>query len=129
MVVITQPSQHSDAAARPTRLATALQLVRTLCHLVTVVVVAVWAFTSWPMPWPGLLAGFGLTALAILCWAVFLSPRPVLHAERFLLTLVELLFAGAGVGAMLALNVPWPVAVGFGLVAAALGYSAPERRQ
>lgn len=112
---------------RTRRLTVTSQLLRSLCHLVIVVTVAVWAFTDWAMPWPGLLTGFGFTLLAILIWALFLSPRPVLHTDRFGHGLIELLFIGAGVGAMLALDLPWPVAVAFGVVAAVLGYVVPER--
>ncbi len=51
----------------------------------------------------------------------------MLHTDRFGRGLIELLFIGSGVGAMLGIGVPWPVAALFGLVAAALGYAVPER--
>lgn len=105
----------------------ALQLLRSLCHLIVVVMVAVWAFTDWQLPWPGLLTGIGFTLLAVLIWALFLSPRPVLHTDRFGQSLIELLFIASGVGAMLALGVHWVVAVIFGVLAAVLGYVVPAR--
>lgn len=92
-----------------------------------VVAVGVWAFLAWPLPWPGLAAGIGLTLLTILVWALFLSPRPVLRTDRFGLGLIELLFIGAGVAALLGLGTPWLLAAAFGLIAAALGYRVPER--
>ena len=104
-----------------------LQLVRAACHLAVVVLVSVWAFLDWPQPWPGLLTGFGFTLLAVLIWALFLSPRPVLHTDRFGRSLIELLFIGSGVGAMLVLGAPWWLALGFGVIAAVLGYIVPAR--
>lgn len=103
-----------------------LQALRALAHLTIVVAVGYWGFTDWALPWPGLLAGTGIVLLAIVIWALFLSPRPVLHTDRFGLALVELLFIGAGVFAMLAAGLPWGIAVAFGLFAAALGYIVPN---
>lgn len=108
------------------RLTSSLQLVRALCHLVIVVAVFIWGFVDWQSPWHWL-TGFGFGILSILIWALFLSPRPVLHTDRFGMSLIELLFIGSGVGAMLALGVPWVIGVVFGLVAAVLGYVVPER--
>lgn len=113
-------------AARSPRLTAVLQLLRALCHLVIVVTVFVWGFLDWQAPWFWL-TGFGFGALAVIVWALFLSPRPVLRTDHFGHGLIELLFIGSGVGAMLALGVPWIVAVLFGLVAAVLGYAVPER--
>lgn len=120
-------TQHPEAPAPSPRLTATLQLLRALCHLIVVVAVCIWGFASWPLPWPGLLSGIGFTLLAVLLWAAFLSPRPVLRTDRFGLGLIELLFIGAGVGAMLGIGVPWPLAAVFGLVAAVLGYVVPER--
>lgn len=104
-----------------------LVTVRGLAHLVIVVSVAIWAFVDWTQPWPGLLTGFGFTILAVLIWALFLSPRPVLHTDRFGQSLIELLFIGGGVGAMLAVGVPWILPVVFGVAAAIVGYVVPAR--
>lgn len=104
-----------------------LTAVRALWHLTIVVAVCVWGFIAWPLPWPGLLTGFGFTALSVLIWALFLSPRPVLRTDRFGQGLIELLFLGSGVGAMLGIGVPWIVVAVFGLVGAVLGYVVPER--
>ncbi|XPP27605.1 MAG: YrdB family protein [Leucobacter sp.] len=122
-------TQHPEApsSAPSPRLTATLQLLRALCHLIVVIAVCVWGFTDWALPWPGLLTGIGFTVLAVLIWALFLSPRPVLRTDRFGLGLIELLFIGAGVGAMLGIGVPWPVATVLGIVAAVLGYIVPER--
>lgn len=110
--------------ATTSRAASALQLVRSLCHLLVIVAVAVWGFLSWELPFPGVFTGIGILALAVLLWALFLSPRPVLRTDRFGRSLIELLFLAAGVGAMLALGMPWPLAAVFGVIAAVLGYLA-----
>lgn len=111
----------------PTPFATALQLVRSACHLIVVVLVAIWAFTDWAFPWPGLLTGFGATLLSILIWALFVSPKPVLHTDRFGQGLIELLFLASGVGAMLALGAHWLLAVAFGIIGAVAGYLGSTR--
>lgn len=105
-----------------------MQALRGLCHLIAVVVITLWALLEWPLPWPGILAGAGFLVASVLLWALFLSPRPVLHTDRFGQGLVELLFIAGAIGAMLGLGVPWVVAALFGLAAAALGYVAGSRR-
>ena len=117
----------TDTPAATTRSTQVLTAIRALWHLAVVVAVCVWGFAAWPQPWPGLLTGFGFTALSVLIWALFLSPRPVLQTDRFGQGLIELLFLGSGVGAMLGLGVPWVAVLLFGLVGAVLGYVVPER--
>ncbi|NLA65253.1 MAG: hypothetical protein GX862_04890, partial [Leucobacter sp.] len=58
----------------------------------------------------------------------FLSPRPVLHTDRFGQSLIELLFIAAAVAVLLVLGVHPLIAVGFGLVGAVLGYVAGSVR-
>lgn len=116
-----------DTPAAPARSTLILQLLRSAGHLIVVIVVAIWAFVDWAWPWPGILTGIGFSLLAVLIWALFLSPRPVLHTDRFGQSLIELLFIASGVGAMLALGVHWVVAVIFGVLAAVLGYVVPAR--
>lgn len=120
-------AETPEPTAQADRSLLVLQLLRSLCHLIVVVMVAVWAFTDWQLPWPGLLTGIGFTLLAVLIWALFLSPRPVLHTDRFGHGLIELLFIASGVGALLAIGAPWFVAVIFGIVAAVVGYLVPAR--
>src|SRR5690606_7572495 len=61
----------STADAQPTLAAAILQLVRAFFHLVAVASVTVWGFVAWPLPFPGLLTGFGFLALSVLLWALF----------------------------------------------------------
>lgn len=98
------------------------QAVRGLFHLTAIVMITVWGFTGWDMPFPGILVGLGLLALSVLIWALFLSPKPVLATDKFGRALIELLLLAAGVASMLGLGVNWMIAVAFGVVGATLGF-------
>lgn len=104
-----------------------LELLRAVCHLAVLVAITWWALTEWPLPWPGILAGAGFFALTVLVWALFLSPRAVLHVDRFGRGLIELLFIAGAVAALLGLGAPWYLAAAFGVIAAALGYVSSAR--
>jgi len=110
----------ADAPAR----AQIVQLLRALCHLIALIAITWWALAEWPMPWPGLLAGAGFFVLTVLVWALFLSPRPVLHTDRFGRSFIELLLIAGALGALLGLGLAWPIPVLFGIVAAVLGFVA-----
>ncbi|WP_024356535.1 DUF2568 domain-containing protein [Leucobacter chironomi] len=118
----------STSDTQPTRAAVILQLVRALFHLVAVASVTVWGFVAWPLPFPGLLTGFGFLALSVLLWALFLSPRPVLRTDRFAQALFELLLLAAAVAALLALGVFWVVPALYGVAGAVVGYIASSRK-
>lgn len=105
-----------------------LQVVRALFHLATVVIVTVWGFVSWPLPFPGIISGVGFLALTVVIWALFLSPRPMLRTDRFGQALVELLLLAAAVAALLFLGVFWVWAALFGLAGAVVGYITSARR-
>lgn len=104
-----------------------LQWLRGVCHLATVIIITVWAFTAWPLPLAGIFMGFGALVLTVLIWALFLSPRPVLRTDKFGQSLIELLLIAGAVAAMLAMGVNWVVAALFGVVAAVLGLVASMR--
>ncbi len=115
-------TETSQPAPAPT--AATMQVLRAICHLVALVVITWWALIEWPVPWPGLLTGVGFFALTVLIWALFLSPRPVLHTDRFGQALIELLLIAGAVAAMLGIGMHWIFALLFGVVAAVLGYLA-----
>lgn len=104
-----------------------MQVVRGAFHLATVIIVTVWGFLDWALPYPGILVGAGALVLSVVIWALFLSPRPVLHTDRYGLALIELLFLASGAGALLALGFSGWIAAAFGLVGAALGYASALR--
>lgn len=104
-----------------------LPLLRGLFQLAAIVSVAAWGFLAWPLPFPGLLTGLGVLVLAVLLWALFLSPRPVLRTDRFGSALVELLLLAAAVAALLDLGVWWWIPVTLGVAGAVVGYLASAR--
>ncbi|RGE19759.1 DUF2568 domain-containing protein [Leucobacter sp. wl10] len=117
----------SAPETRPALVDAALQSARGLFHLVAVVTVTVWGFLAWPLPFPGAFTGLGLLVLSVLLWALFLSPRPVLHVDRFAQALFELLLFAAAVGALLAFGVFWPWPALFGVAGGVVGFLASNR--
>ena len=95
---------------------------RSLVHLLAVIAVGVWGFLAWPLPWPGVLIGVAVSLLAVLLWALFLSPKPVLAVDRFGGSLIELLLIGAAVAAALDLGVFWVIPAVLGVLGAVLGF-------
>lgn len=118
----------STTQPKAPRSTTTLQLVRALFHLAAVVIVTVWGFMSWPLPFPGLIGGFGFLALSVVIWALFLSPKPMLRTDRFGQALVELMLLAAAVAALLFLGVFWVWPVLFGIAGATVGFIVSARR-
>lgn len=106
----------------------ALQLARSLFHLIAVISVTVWGFLVLPLPLPGLFTGLGFLALSVAVWALFLSPKPVLRTEAFGEALIELLLLAAGVAALLDFGIYWLWPALFGVAAATVGYIVSIRR-
>lgn len=104
------------------------QFLRSLFHLAAVIMVTVWGFIAWPLPWPGILIGVGVLVLAVLLWALFLSPRPVLRTDRFAQAVFEVLLLAAAVAAMLSIGVFWLWPVLFGVAGVVLGYVVSSRQ-
>ena len=100
-----------------------VQLLRSLMHLVAVLTISFWALTAWPLPL-GLLTGAVAFVLTVVIWALFLSPRPVLHTDRFGQSLIELLLIGGAAAAMLALGSNWMLVAGYFVLSALFGYLA-----
>lgn len=91
------------------------------------VVLAIWGFTQFHFPWT-LLAGIGAPVLAILIWALFLSPRAVFGVDAFGRALVQIALFSAAALAMLFMGWPWYVAAAFVLVAAVAGLASGRRQ-
>ncbi|MDU0325531.1 YrdB family protein [Microbacterium sp. KSW2-21] len=60
-----------------------------ICGLFAFITLAIWGFTAWPFPW-SIVAGIGAPVLAIVVWALFVSPRAVLAVHPFVRAIVEL---------------------------------------
>ena len=101
--------------------------VRSIIHLVLILSIAAWGFLAWPLPLPGVFIGLGMLVLAIVLWALFLSPKPVLAADRFGRSIVELLLVAGAVASLLAIGVPWVVAALLGAIAVTLGFIAQRQ--
>ncbi|MBT2498219.1 YrdB family protein [Agromyces sp. ISL-38] len=74
-------------------------ILRFFLELFAFVSLGIWGFMAFPLPWPGLLVGLGAPALAILVWALFVSPKSVFHIDVFGKALVEIaVFSSAAIG-------------------------------
>lgn len=65
-------------------------VLRFLLELFAFISLGVWGFLAFPLPWPGVLIGLGAPALAILVWALFLSPKAVFTIDLFGRALIEI---------------------------------------
>jgi len=103
----------------------ALDLLRFLTELVGVGTLALWGFATWPFPW-NIVVGIGAPLLAILVWALFVSPRAVIRVHPFVRALVELLvFASASIAWWL-MDAPW-IGLAYGVVAVTVGVFAGRK--
>lgn len=119
-----KPAEPLAAGTRPAL--SVVDIVSYLCALFAVGTLAVWGFTAWDAPW-NILVGVGAPVIAILLWALFVSPRAVITVHPFIRALVELLIYAA------ATIVWWSagqalIGLAFGVVAVAAGLVAGRRR-
>ncbi|MDY0910560.1 YrdB family protein [Microbacterium sp. CFBP9034] len=103
-----------------------IDLLAFVCELFAFASLAVWGFASWPLPW-NIVAGIGAPVLAILVWALFVSPRAVLAVHPFVRALVELLVYASATIAWWSLGYAW-IGLIFGIVAVTIGVIAGRRR-
>jgi len=97
-----------------------------LCGLFAFATLALWGFLSWPLPW-NIVFGIGAPMVAILVWALFVSPRAVLAVHPFVRAIVELLVYAAATVAWWNLGQVW-VGIAFALIAITCGLFAGRRR-
>src|SRR3546814_4279536 len=86
------PRVRAEAPPEPgTRPAlSAVDVLTVLCGLFAFGTLAFWGFTGWEFPW-NLVYGIGAPVVALLVWALFVSPRAVLAVHPFIRAVVELL--------------------------------------
>ncbi|MFB9308962.1 hypothetical protein BJY17_001575 [Agromyces hippuratus] len=95
-------------------------ILRFLLELFAFVSLGIWGFLAFPLPWPGVLVGIGAPLLAILAWALFVSPKAVFRVDAFGKAIVEIaVFSAAAIG-WWTLGQP-VVAIVFAVVAAVSG--------
>jgi hypothetical protein len=95
-------------------------ILRFLLELFAFVSLGIWGFLAFPLPWPGVLIGLGAPALAIVLWALFVSPKAVFRVDVFGKALVEIAVFSAAAIAWWMLGQP-VVAIVFAIVAAVSG--------
>ncbi len=108
--------------ARPT----GVEIGSVLCGVAAFVTLAIWGFTGWPFPW-NLVAGIGAPLLAILVWALFVSPRAVLAVHPFIRAIVELFVYAAATIAWWSMGQAW-IGLIFAIVAVTFGALNGRRR-
>ena len=105
----------------------AVDVLAFACELFAFVSLAIWGFAAWPFPW-NIVAGIGAPLLAILVWALFVSPRAVFAVHPFVRAVVELLvYASRRRSPGGAWGQAW-VGLIFGVVAVTAGVLAGRRR-
>ncbi len=109
---------NTPAAERPVALR-ANDILRFLLELFAIVSLGIWGFIAWPLPW-NIVVGIGAPALAILLWALFRSPKAVLHVDPFVKAIVEIVVMGSAAFAWWDLGQPI-VALVFAVVATVSG--------
>lgn len=113
-------------AAGTRRPLSAVDVVCFFCELFAFLTLAIWGFVAWPFAW-NILFGLGAPILAILIWALFVSPRAVLVVHPFVRAVVELLVYVSATIAWWSIGLTW-VGLGFAVVAVTSGAIAGRRR-
>jgi hypothetical protein len=65
-----------------------------LLQLFAFVSLAAWGFVAWPTPW-NTVVGIAAPAVAILLWALFLSPKAMVRVDPFGRAIVEIVVMAA----------------------------------
>lgn len=102
--------------------------LRSIIHLGIVVSVTAWGLLAWSFPLPAVVIAAALLIVTVVLWALFLSPKPVLAADRFGRSVVEVVLIAGGVAALLSLGVVWFVPVLSGLLAVVLAFVDATKR-
>ncbi len=123
----TSPAMTSASLAPGTRAPiSAIDLLAFVCGLFAFVTLAIWGFALWPFPW-NVVVGIGAPVLALLVWALFVSPRAVLVVHPFVRAVVELLVYVSATVAWWSLGFTW-VGLIFAVVAVTAGVLAGRKR-
>jgi len=104
---------------------TPLDVLRLLSEIIAFGSLSLWGFLDWSMPW-SIVWGIGAPLVAILVWALFLSPKAVFALPRAIRTLIELLVFVSATLALWALGLPW-VGLGVGVFCVVVGVFVMRR--
>lgn len=114
------PTQSEARAAL-----TPLNIIRFFVEITAFATLALWGALGFSFPW-NIIVGIGAPALAIVVWALFVSPKAVFRVHPYVRALVELLV-------FVAATLAWwdmgqgIVGLAFGVVAVATGLMAGRR--
>ncbi|HYI51395.1 MAG TPA: YrdB family protein [Microbacterium sp.] len=104
----------------------AIDVLALVVELVAFATLAIWGFAMWSFPW-NIVVGIGAPLVAILVWALFVSPRAVFAVHPFVRAVVELLVYASATLALWSLGLTW-IGVVFGVIAVTVGVFAGRRR-
>ena len=117
---------HAGPAAGTRAPLSAVDIVAFVCELFAFFTLAFWGFAGWAFPW-NIVLGLGMPIVAILLWALFVSPRAVVVVHPFIRAVVELLVYAAATIAWWDMGQAW-IGLGFAVVAVTAGVVAGRRR-
>ena len=95
-------------------------VLRVLLELFAFFSLGLWGFMAWPAPLWNVVFGLATPAFAVFLWALFRSPKAVVHLDPFGKALIEIVIMGSAALAWLMLGQPI-IAIAFGAVATVSG--------
>ncbi len=104
----------------------ALDVLAFVLELFAFGTLAVWGFATWAFPW-NIAVGIAAPVVAILLWALFVSPRAVLAVHPFVRGLVEIVVYASTTFALWAMGLTW-VGIVFAVAALTVGLLTGRRR-
>lgn len=102
-----------------------LEIVRVLVILVALVTFVLWGIAQWPFPW-NIVVAIATPLIALLVWALFVSPRAVVPVHPFVRVVVELLIFASATAAWWSMGQTW-IGIAFAVVAVAAGVMTGRR--
>jgi Protein of unknown function (DUF2568) len=121
-----RPVPPAEPAPGMTSPLSAVDIVAFVCELFAFASLAIWGFAMWPFPW-NIVVGIGAPVVAILVWALFVSPRAVLAVHPFVRAIAELLVYVSATIAWWSMGLTW-VGLVFGVLAVTVGVISGRRR-
>ncbi len=98
-----------------------------MCELFAFATLALWGFAAWPFVWNIVFGIAAAPAVAILLWALFVSPRAVFAIHPFARAVVELLVYLSATIAWWSIGFAW-IGLGYAVIAVTVGLFVGRRR-
>ena len=119
------PAKPAEPAPGTRAPLSGIDILAFVCELFAFATLALWGFVAWPFP-ANIAAGILAPALAVLVWALFVSPRAVFAVHPFVRAIIELLIYAAATIAWWSLDQVW-IGIAFALVATVTGLLVGRR--